>query len=166
MVELRELAEVLKKELDIYKDILTLSERKTDIIASGDIKGLDEIVKSEESLILNIGKLEDERYNILLNLQKTNGIDANKITLSELLEKLDPEQEYNLAEIQKQISDTLSRLEKVNERNALLIKKALEHINNSLELITSAWDKETGVYGLEKDAKTRKDVKSFLDYKV
>ncbi|HHU70180.1 MAG TPA: flagellar protein FlgN [Thermoanaerobacterales bacterium] len=164
MLKLRELAEVLKEELAIYREILAVSEKKTDVLIKGDIKQLDEIVKTEERLILSIGRQEDLRYKILLDLEKEAGIDAGSATLSEIIEKLGAGEDYGFSKIQQETIEVLTKLEKVNDHNSILLKKSLNSLNSTIELITSSLESETGVYS-DKDKKEKKS-KSIVDYKV
>ncbi|HHY13596.1 MAG TPA: flagellar protein FlgN [Thermoanaerobacterales bacterium] len=164
MHKLRELAEVLKQELAIYKEILAIAEKKTDVLIKGDIRQLDEIVKKEEKLILNIGKQEDMRYEILMDLEKTSGIDASSYTLSEVIQSLKITHDYGLSDIQKETIEILTKLEKVNDQNSNLLRKSIESLNSTVKLITSSLENETGTY-TSKDKKD-KETKSLLDYKV
>ena len=50
--------------------MLAIAEKKTDVLIKGDIRQLDKIVEKEEKLILNIGKQEDIRYEILIELER------------------------------------------------------------------------------------------------
>lgn len=164
MLKLRELAEVLKEELAIYREILAISEKKTDVLVKGDIKQLDNIVKAEEKLILSIGKQEDLRYKILLDLENATGINANSSTLSEIIEKLGVKDDYDLPKIQKKTMEVLTKLEKVNDQNSGLLKKTIDSLNSTIELVASSLESETGVYS-DKDKKDKKS-KSIVDYKV
>lgn len=164
MLKLRELAEVLKEELAIYREILAISEKKTDVLVKGDIKQLDNIVKAEEKLILSIGKQEDLRYKILLDLENATGINANSSTLSEIIEKLGVKDDYDLPKIQRKTMEVLTKLEKVNDQNSGLLKKTIDSLNSTIELVASSLESETGVYS-DKDKKDKKS-KSIVDYKV
>lgn len=163
---LKQLEEVLREELEIYEDILALSKTKTGCLVEGNVKRLDNIVRSEQVLILKIGKLEEERFRILKEISKDIEIDVDRITLTDLLNKIDTDSEHHLKEIQQKITSVLSELEKVNQTNSRLIQKSLEHINHSIKLMTSALEEDTGIYRDGSGKKDKKDVKSFVDIKL
>ena len=59
------LFDILGKEFQIYSDLLKMSADKTSIIVEGKVTELEEMVKSEQSLVLQIEKLEDEREELI-----------------------------------------------------------------------------------------------------
>ena len=62
---MKQMIEILKKQLEIYKEILKISEDKTDIIVEDKVDDLKPMVYREEALISNYISLEKEsEYNI------------------------------------------------------------------------------------------------------
>ncbi|MCG0275603.1 MAG: flagellar protein FlgN [Thermosediminibacteraceae bacterium] len=150
--------ENLKEQLRIYKELLELSEKKTDILVKGDVKTLGEITDIEQELIVRLGRIEDERMKIV------EGIAGGEITLSQLTEKLPDDIRLDLERISGELKEVLLKLQERNEINEKLIRRALEYINFSLEIMAGAGRRTTG-YGA--DGKTaEKETIKIIDKKA
>lgn len=165
MEGIRELGKVLEKELNLYRALLELSKAKTQVLLEGDINRLKGITGSEQALMLNLGRLEDERLKVLKNLEEPLGLKAEGATISEILARIDSGNESGLSALQQEITKVLKELDEVNSKNTMLIKKALEHINHTLGLLTSAARTGT-VYGIDSEKKGSDGLSSFIDRKV
>jgi len=130
------LFDILGKEFQIYSDLLKMSADKTSIIVEGKVTELEEMVKSEQSLVLQIEKLEDEREELIDELAEEMKINASEITMSELMKKLDKDSAAKLAEYQKNMMDTLNELKRSNDLNSKLIQNSIDYINFSINLYT------------------------------
>lgn len=83
---LRGILSSMEKERDYYEELNELSNRKTDIIIDKKIKDLETIVDLEERIIVNIGKLEADRQELVDRLAGIRDVDPESITLSSLIE--------------------------------------------------------------------------------
>lgn len=163
MKGLRELEKVLKEELEVYKVLFELSDSKTQALLAGDLKNIQKITGSEQTLVLTIGRLEEKRFQILRGLEQPLGIKAEKMTLSEILNRLDRDN-LNLSGLQQEITDLLTKLDETNSKNSMLIQKALSHINHTVGILTAAAG--TGpTYG-PNTAEEKDNRSSFIDRKV
>ncbi|TYP50913.1 flagellar protein FlgN [Thermosediminibacter litoriperuensis] len=133
-----ELIKNIKKQVEIYKELLGLSQKKTDILVMGDVKTLGEITDLEQELIVRLGRIEDERMKIVA------GIAGEEITVSRLAEKLPEDIKLELERISGELKEVLSKLRDRNEINEKLIRRALEYINYSLEIMAGAGKQSTG----------------------
>ena len=66
--------EILKKQLEIYQEILKISEDKTDIIVKDKVDELKDMVAREEELVGQFIPLEKERISIVKAFGKSKGI--------------------------------------------------------------------------------------------
>ena len=69
-LSLQNLIKVMRDQLEIYKELFNLAEKKTDVLIKGDVKILGEITEIEQDLIIKLGKLEEERYDIVSKIAK------------------------------------------------------------------------------------------------
>lgn len=128
----------LKNQTELYRELLLLSEKKTDVLVKGDIKTLGEITDVEQEIILRLGKIESERVKIVESLC------GGETTAEKLKEILPEEKKKEFDSIAKELKEILLKLQRCNEINEKLIRKALEYINFSIELMTSAAKKSAG----------------------
>ena len=72
----------MEKERDFYLELNELSTRKTDIIIEKKIKDLEKIVDLEQGIIVNIGKLEADRQELVDRLAGIKDVDPESITVN------------------------------------------------------------------------------------
>ncbi|HHW57518.1 MAG TPA: flagellar protein FlgN [Clostridia bacterium] len=136
------LVEVLRGETEIYRVLLDLAIKKTDIIIAGQIKELDEILQMEKQLIKHLMDLEEQREEILGNIDK-----QGRMTLNDLMEIVSLEEAENLKSIKHNLSLILEELEERNKLNTALIEQALEYVNYSINVISTVLESDGGIYG-------------------
>ena len=131
------LIQVLEQEAKSYEYVLMLSKQKTDVIIKNKVTELENIVKTEHSLTIKLGKLEAMRENYIMNIAEFIKKDASNITISELIKYIEFKLAKRLKSIQEKIMSIIKELKKVNELNKELIKNSLDYLNFSLNLITT-----------------------------
>ena len=132
-----ELIGVLNKEAVLYEDVLKMSKNKTGIIVEGKIADLESIVKLEQSMILQLAKLEDIREGLVEKLSKQLGVDSNELTITQLSNLLQKEQASKLNTCHKGLAKVLTELRDANGLNSKLIKNSLEYIDFSINLLAN-----------------------------
>lgn len=141
-----ELVQVLDQEARVYDDILRISKNKTNIIVQGKVSELESITKLEQSLVLQIGRLEDLREGLTKKLSDALGIKMSEVTVSELVKHIGGEQAGKLKDCQGRITGVVNELKNTNELNSKLIKNSLEYINFSINIFANA-DMGSNNYG-------------------
>lgn len=142
----RELTTVLDQENEIYETLSKISNNKTDLIVGGKVAELESIVKVEQSLVLKISKLEEQRERLVEKLSGLLGRKPEDITISELIGKIGREEAVGLKSCQERMVKTINSLKNSNELNSKLIKNSLEYIDFSINMMTSI-DTMTNNYG-------------------
>lgn len=145
--EVASMIEILKKELQYYKDLLALSNTKKTSIIEGKVAELDKIVKLEQNMIFDLGQLEKQREEEVNKLCQRLGISDRKASLTEITEKLTKEDRTALERIQAAMRKTLSELKAQNDLNGELIKQSLEYIDFSINILTSSGMETGSLYG-------------------
>lgn len=156
---MEKMIEILKKQLEIYQEILKISENKTDIIVKDEVEELQSMVSREEELVPQFISLERQRISLLKEFSKSKGI-KDILKIPELVEYF-PENKDELMRLRTEILDTAEKIKVKNEMNEKLIKNSLDYINFSVGLMTGT-NRGTGTYG--KQGETNKnEAKKFLD---
>lgn len=161
---INELVNVLNSEAKIYDDILKISKNKTNIIVEGKVSELENIVKLEQSLVLQMSKLENERENLINKISRDIGIKPEDLTITDLVKYTGESQRNILKSQQENMLKVIKDLSDTNNLNSKLIKNSLEYINFSLNLYanTGNADNNYNVSGSTSD----KSVKNFFDIKI
>lgn len=138
MEKVKDLLDILTQEAVIYEELREISAKKKDIIIKNKIQELDSLVKLEQSMILQIARLEDHREGITESLATQMGKSPEAVTVSELTAYLAGEQGEKLEACRRHILDVLEDLKSNNELNAKLINDSLEYIDFSINIFAGA----------------------------
>ena len=163
-VLINELIDILNKEAAIYEGVLKLSKNKTETIVAGKVAELEGITRLEQSMILQMGKLEGEREKLVDRLSVQLKVAAEDITISSLEKLLQKEQAGRLRACHKSLDRFLKELSDTNRLNSKLIKSSLDYIDFSINLLanTSSAGNLYGNAGQASDSKKR----NFFDVKL
>lgn len=158
------LIEVLNNEAALYKGILKIAKNKTDVIIGGKVSELENIVKLEQYIILQLSKLEEEREELVDKLSVQLSVDASDITLSSLEKLLPKEQAERLESCHKMLPEIVRDLDQANVLNSKLIKNSLDYIDFSINVLMNAGSAGStyGNSGQSNDLKKR----NLLDMKL
>lgn len=153
----KQLTDVLDQENEIYETLSKISDNKTDLIVSGKVVELGEVVKIEQALIIKISKLEDKREKIVDKLCAVLGRKPEEMTISSIALQLGQEDSDMLKACQARMLKCISKLKGINELNSKLIKNSIEYIDFSVNMMTSVdtMNNSYGSSGHEGDTKKR-----------
>lgn len=71
----------------MHKSLLELAFKKTEIIKSGDIEALDQLLKDEQAHVAAIDKLEQQRQKQVTDYLEAKGLSsADKTTVADVIE--------------------------------------------------------------------------------
>lgn len=127
-----ELEQILSEELITVKSLKELSFEKTDMIIENKVEDLEITTKKEETLINQMGLLEEKRIRLL----DTWGLDVNA-PISNLIDKIQ-EDKKELLHIKEELTLNLEELYTRNILNNDLIQENLDWVDFNMNLITQA----------------------------
>ncbi|MCQ1528590.1 flagellar protein FlgN [Lutispora saccharofermentans] len=136
----------LENQKNIYEKLLSLSMEKKDAIIEGKVNELDNFIKLEGNLILEIGKLEDERDSTAEALARELGCSRENLTISYICNEVKDSRCDHLKQVAGSIGNTLNQLKEINDLNGELIEQSLEYINFSINLISDSMEGQNVIY--------------------
>lgn len=101
----------------------------------GKVSQLEQLTGVEQRLLLNVGGLEQQREEVVDELARLLDIPADELNISVAVEQAEDELKEKLIALKDEIENTLKDLKEVNDLNSELIKKSLEYIDFSINLI-------------------------------
>ncbi|MCD6318407.1 flagellar protein FlgN [Candidatus Aerophobetes bacterium] len=135
MVEkLRKLIQVIKKEVRLYEKLYKLCREEENIVIKGDLNRLEDIIKEEESIFLQIRNWEKVRGRLMDSSRESLSL-PQEITLSQFAEIVDEPYASELSKLQKQISSLLEQINKFNKSNISLIEYSIRIIDDYFRLL-------------------------------
>jgi len=126
---------LLEGQKAVYEELLSVSKKKQAGLVKGSIEALDSLTRSEEALIFQAGRLEDERFRYTDELIAAKGLDANA-TLNEVFCDAPTGLLGRMESVRGGLIETLGELDKTNRENISLIRQSLRILNNTIEAIT------------------------------
>lgn len=137
---IEELITILEKEDEIYRDLIPLSQKKTGIIVSNDLKALQDITAKEQSVIDEITGLENRRMKTMGNIGIVMNKDPKTLNMKMMVSLLDkqPAEKRRLSELHDSLTASVNRLKDINNQNKILIEESLEMIEFNMNFIQSA----------------------------
>lgn len=156
---MNKIIELLEHEYRVYENILRMSKDKTNIIVEGKVKELENVVKLEQALVLQISRIDKQREEVVEQLSKEVNLKDKNLNISEIIQYGNEEQKKQLEEYKGRMSKLIEELAHTNQINSKLIENSLEYIDFSLNLMSNA-DVTSNNYGNKGDStiRTRKNL--------
>lgn len=133
------LMEVLIQESSEYEELLALSQKKTKVIAGGNLEELQKITDDEQVLVNKVNLSDKKRVEITIDIANVLNKDVETMKLSNLIEMMAgrPEEQARLAESHDRLQAAVRELQRVNEQNRELLLNALEMVEFEMNLLQS-----------------------------
>lgn len=131
------LMDVLREIYQSQLEMLELANRKKQVLIEGNVKELSNIIKLESNWVKRVGKLEEERINIVQQILHERNIPMSEATTSDLIKILtSPTEKEDLENIIIKLSDVIKKIQHLNELNTSLVQQSLDYISRMFSIIT------------------------------
>jgi hypothetical protein len=125
----------LKKEQEIYDEVIALSKDKQLAIVNNDLTLLQTIMKKEKTYSISLVKLEEIRSKMLSQLVKDYDlVEINN--LSDLYPFMSDQEVRKVENIRTRLVNTVKILGQKNDLNRQLLEQSIDQIQFDLNLIT------------------------------
>ncbi len=144
------LIDVLNEEESQYRDLITLSEEKKDVLIRADIERLQQITEAEQNITDELHNLEVKRRTVIADMAAVLRRDKSELTVEKMIDILSnqPEEQKKLIEVRTRLRSTLDEMIRINTQNQVLINQAMEMVEFDLTLFRSMRQApETANYG-------------------
>lgn len=131
------LIDILGKESDEYEGLLELSQRKTTVIVSNNLKDLEKIMDEEQELVSRIANLDKKREEVTADIANVLNKDVKTMKLTDLIAILAgrPQERKALEEVHDRLQISVRGLQRINEQNLELLKNAMEMVEFDINLL-------------------------------
>lgn len=129
----------LEQESELYDLLTKESMDKTAVIVSNDLNRLSEANEREQRIVDDITAVSHKRNQALQEIATVLGKDANTITVSEVIQLMakQPEFQHPLIAIRDRLLKQVERLNQISLHNQELLKESIEMTEYSINLIQS-----------------------------
>ena len=130
---------ILEQESELYEQLIKESMDKTPVIVSNDLQRLSEANDREQRIVDEITSISHKRNQALGEIATVLGKDADTITVSEIIELMakQPEFQHPLIAVRDKMLKQADLLRQVNVHNQNLLKESLEMTEYSINLMQS-----------------------------
>lgn len=142
-----ELEAVLREQLLVLQDLISVGEKKAGILVEGKAQELETLVQGEQVLAWRLGRLEEKRLRLQAQVAVSSGEPADTLTMRELQELAPAEVRPALVEIGTALGEAASRLHTLNEQNRVLLQGALAYTEFAIQLLRPGNKSNTTTYG-------------------
>ena len=134
---LKKLSNILNQQVTQYSRLLELLSNERQTIVSDKPEELDELMKQQGTLILELKALEEARLALMDKIAAHFRINASSLTLSRLSVLVDEPYSSEYGRVGKQLSEIMNGMEAKNKDNAYLIDRTLDYVNGALRIFTT-----------------------------
>lgn len=127
---------LLNRTLVLYQTLLESGRKKRAILTEADARQLELLTNREDVLLIEAGKLEIERVNLVQKIAARLAL--NETSLSCLCQYADSETAPKLKNLSGQLAQVTQELVKTNELNTKLIRQSLELINFNINILSQS----------------------------
>jgi len=120
------LKDALTEEKEMYKDLLSLSMQKKDILIKNDVAGLNTIVRRETEILRKIKTQAKYRTTMLEGFAKEAGL-KERISFDTVIRELKGAERREMEALKEEFEGIVRDLKKRNELNNRLIETHLEY---------------------------------------
>lgn len=134
------LIEVLEQESSEYEGLLSLSQKKTPVIVSGNLQELQKITDDEQELVSRISHLEKKRAETTADIANVLNRDVANLKLTNLIGMMAarPAEQQKLAAVHDRLQSAVRGLQRTNEQNRELLANALEMVEFEMNLLQAS----------------------------
>ena len=137
-VLLRRLSEILSQEIAHYGKLLGILSTERRALTGNSPEGINEILKLQNTLILELKALEEARLTIMGKLVEQFQTSAQRLTLTQLASRVGEPFASEYWDLSQRLEALLRKLEKVNQDNAYLIDRSIDNLNATLRLFAAS----------------------------
>lgn len=142
------LLDLLEREVDLYNDLLNLSQRKRGALVAMDAKALANALHDVEGVVDEIRESVETRLSVLAQLEASLGLPCGTANFNHVVESGGGELEERYQRISKTLAPTLERLALINTGNMTLVANILDYLDFAAQ--TLAYRNQSNTYVVKK----------------
>lgn len=141
--------EILVREKEIFKEILSLGKEKTDVLIKRETERLNIITSIESDLAANLEILEEERVGEIEKISQILKLEEKISDVSTLARIINDKNSKTLIVCRDEIHDYIKEIKNLNDLNGKLLKNSLDYVDFFMNLVTNIDDSSDNNYSNE-----------------
>jgi len=156
--KLNQLLATMEEQVKFMTDLTALSQKKSVVLVDGNLDELDILLRGEQALIWQMGKLEERRFRLQVGIAAALGMHPSQLTLDRLVQGVPEGFGPRCEEVAERYGTAARTLSKANQLNTELVQQAMAYVDFSLQLLGGRGPGTAQVYSPQgqRDPKTGK----------
>ncbi|HWI65845.1 MAG TPA: flagellar protein FlgN [Symbiobacteriaceae bacterium] len=146
---LSQLLATMEEQVKIMTDLDALSRKKSLLLVDGNLDELDILLRGEQALIWQMGKLEERRFTLQAELAAALRVHPSQLTLERLVASAPPEFGPRCQDVAERYGTTARALMEANQLNTELVQQAMAYADFSLQLLGARSPATAQVYSAQ-----------------
>lgn len=163
---LTQLLAVMEEQVKFMTDLTALSRKKSQVLVDGNLDELDILLRGEQALVWQMGRLEERRFKFQVELASDMGIHPSQFTLERLLAEAPAEYAERCRQTAMDYGQTAKDLVMANELNTELVQQAMAYVDFSLQMLGARGPATAQVYSPQGHRDQREGKLRRLDNRV
>lgn len=143
---LTQLLAVMDEQIKYMTDLTALSSKKSQLLVEGNLDELDILLRGEQALVWQLGKLEERRFQLQFELAAALRIHPGQLTLERLLAEVPSEFADRCRQVAGQYGEAATTLAEANKLNTELVQQAMAYVDFSLQMLGARGPASAQVY--------------------
>ncbi len=143
---LRELNEVIEKEIDLYNKFILLLQEQWDCITRYSLDSLNEIIEKKENMVQQMQRLEKNRTGVMEKIARLRGVPEAGLTLKKIIQTTVNPVRVNLGKSRETLLSQIATINELHEgikglmdHSSLSLKKSLAFVHSKSEEANSPY---------------------------
>ena len=145
-ISLRKLSNILGREHGQYTKLLELLSTQRQAMTSQDPESLNELLKYQGTIILELKALDEARTALMRKLAHSLHIPSSEPTLTQIAQCAEEPFASEYRDFAQRLREVVQAVEKVHQDNSYLLDRSLDHVNGMLRFFTSVQIAQSGDY--------------------
>lgn len=163
---LNSLLAIMEEQIKIMSDLRALTQKKSQLLVDGNLDELDILLRGEQALIWQMGKLEERRFRLQVEIAADLRIHASQLTLERLVATVPPEYGPRCQSVAETYGESAKALMEANQLNTELVQQAMAYVDFSLQLLGARGPASAQVYSAQGQRDPRDGKLRRLDNRV
>ena len=137
-MEMKDLFNSLKEQHEFMQTFLDTIILQQKAIISNDIRGLEETIKTEGALLINVDRYEKQMADIIKQLSEKYAIETSSNKLLDFVDALRGKREFNpnnIVKLHSSLKKLVSQIKKINDQNRMLIDQARNFVKETVSAL-------------------------------
>ena len=160
-----QISSALERLIQVHQSLLQLSATKTDLLKTGEIEEVQQILKAEQKHIQAIDKLEKQRLKAVDQWALQYQLTDDQKTITTFIEKVDNDNDReSLEKLSTELAKVLVELKAQERLNQELTQQSMQFVQMNLDLISPTIEQVN--YGNKKNQNDPQSKRSTFDSKA